>query len=146
MNARKICGFVCAVPHDHRNLDLALLLIRLSLGAIFIAHGWAKVSNIDGAIAMFASMGIGTMLTYVAAYTELLGGIAILLGVATRLAGGLLSVVMVVAIALVHFKNGFDMANGGYEYQLLILVCAIAIAIVGPGKYSLHDKWCKKMY
>jgi len=146
MNARKICATVCGDTDSHKNLNLALLLIRISLGAIFIFHGWAKVSNIDGAVGMFASMGIGTLLTYIAAYTEFLGGIAILVGVATRLAGGLLSIVMVVAIALVHFKNGFNMANGGYEFQLLILVCSIAIAIVGPGKYSLHDKWCKKMY
>lgn len=143
MNVKKWCDTLCGVPHDHKNLDLALLLIRLSLGATFIFHGWMKVSNIDGAIGMFASMGIGTMLTYVAAYTEFLGGVAILLGIMTRLAGGLLSVFMVVAIAVVHFKNGFNMANSGYEYQLLILVCTIAIGLVGPGKYSLHNKVCK---
>lgn len=143
MNTKKWCGMLCGVPEGNKNLNLGLLLIRLSLGATFLFHGWMKVSNMDATVAMFASMGIGTLLTYVAAYTEVLGGLAILFGIATRFAGFMLAILMIVAIAVVHFKNGFDMSKGGYEYQLLILVSVIAIGLVGPGKYSLHDKWCK---
>jgi len=146
MNAKKMCDMLCGVPSDHRNLDLALLLIRLSLGATFIFHGWMKVSDIDSTITMFSTMGIGTMLTYIAAYTEFLGGIAILVGIITRFASIGLSILMIVAISIIHFKNGFNMMNQGYEYQLLILVTTIAIGLMGPGKYSLHDSWCKKQY
>ena len=144
MNGKKWCAMLCAVPENHKNQDLALLILRLVVGAAFIYHGYSKVSAMDGAIQMFASMGVGTVLTYIAAYTEFLGGIAIFLGVATRLAGGLLTVFMASAIYLVHLSKGYGMMNGGYEYQLLLLVCVLYFALVGPGKYSVHASYCPK--
>lgn len=141
MTLKKICDFACA--GSIKNLDLALLLLRISAGASFIYHGWAKVSSMEGTIAMFGTMGIGVMLTYIASYVEFIGGIALLVGAGTRLVGWLLAVFMVVAIWLVHFQNGFNTMTGGYEFQLLLLVTVIGLALVGPGKYSVHDKICK---
>lgn len=145
MDAKKICGTLCGVHADNRNLDLGLLLLRLALAAAFIFHGWAKVSAMDGTVSMFASMGVGSVITYIAAYVEFLGGIALLAGIMTRLVGGLLAIFMIVAIYLVHLSKGYSMMNGGYEYQLLLLVGVVVVALVGPGKYSLHENFCKKM-
>jgi putative oxidoreductase len=98
----------------------------------------------EGTIGFFASLGFGAMLTYIVAYGEFLGGIAIALGVATRFFGGLFAIIMAVAIYSVHFKNGFNNMAGGYEFNLLLLACSVAIALVGPGKLSLHKKFCAK--
>jgi putative oxidoreductase len=144
MNSKKICGLVCG-DDSNQYTAWAFLALRVVVAVAFIFHGWSKVSAMDGTVQMFASMGVGSFMTYVAAYVEFLGGLALLLGVATRLAGGLLAIFMVVAIYLVHLDKGYSMMNGGYEYQLLLLVSVIYFALVGPGKYSVHENWCKKM-
>ena len=128
---------MCGVGDGHKYTNEAMLLLRVVLAAAFIFHGWSKVSAMDGVVTMFASMGVGTIMTYIASYVEFIGGVALLLGVATRLAGGLLAIFMVVAIYLVHLDRGYNMMNGGYEYQLLLLAGVIFFALVGPGKYSL---------
>ncbi len=143
MNGKKICDLACGVSNDPKHLDIALLIIRLSVAATFIVHGWMKVSNMEGTLAMFGSMGVGAFLTYAVAYVEFLGGLLMAAGVMTRLVGGLFAVIMIVAISMVHFKNGFNAMAGGYEFQLLLLVCSIGIALVGPGKMSVHSKCCK---
>ena len=139
-----MCDMFCGEKQSEYT-SWAFLALRVVVAIAFIFHGWSKVSAMDGAIAMFSSMGVGTFMTYVAAYVEFLGGVALLLGVATRLAGGLLAVFMLVAIYLVHFDKGYSMMNGGYEYQLLLLVSVIYFALAGPGEYSLHRKFCQKM-
>jgi len=144
MNSKKICDMLCGVSDNPKHMDWALLLIRLSVAATFIYHGWAKVSGIDSYITMFGSMGISAFFTYIAAYTEFLGGIALALGIMTRLVGGLFAVIMIVAISLVHFKNGFNSMSSGYEFQLLLLCCSVGLALVGPGSISLHRKWCAR--
>ncbi len=143
MNVKKWCSTLCGVYEDHRHLDVSLLILRVVVGLAFITHGWGKVSNMEGTVGMFASMDMGVLMAYIASYVEFLGGVAVLLGVATRLAGGLLTIFMVAAIYLVKLDNGYSMMNQGYEYELLLLVCALFITLVGPGKYSLHDRYCK---
>jgi uncharacterized membrane protein YphA (DoxX/SURF4 family) len=98
----------------------------------------------EGTIGFFGSLGFDPMWAYVVAYVEFIGGIAIALGAATRLFGSLFAIIMVVAIYAVHFKNGFNNMGGGYEFNLLLLACSIAIALIGPGKMSLHKKFCSK--
>jgi putative oxidoreductase len=145
MNAKKWCGTLCGVDESHKKLDIALLIFRLVLGCAFIYHGWGKVSDMSGTIVMFSSMGVGTFMTYVAAYTEFLGGLAIFTGVVTRLAGIFLSIFMLTAIYLVHLDKGYSMMSGGYEYQLLLLAGVVLVWLVGPGKYSVHERFCKNM-
>lgn len=144
MNLKKVCNTLCGLGDNTKYTDAALLLLRVVLAVAFIFHGWAKVSAMDGVVPMFASMGVGTIMTYIASYVEFLGGIALLIGAMTRLVGGLLAIFMVVAIYLVHLERGYSMMNGGYEYQLLLLVGVIFFALVGPGKYSASAQICKK--
>jgi putative oxidoreductase len=143
MNAKQICGTLCGVSENYKNIDIALLIFRVVLGAAFIYHGWSKVSDMNGAMMMFSSMGVGTVVAYIASYVEFLGGVAILLGIMTRLAGFLLTIFMAVAIYMVHLDKGYSMMNGGYEYQLLLIAGVILVGVVGPGKFSLHENFCK---
>src|SRR5439155_5133360 len=68
---------------------------------------------------------------------EVAAGFLFLLGLLTPLAGLLVVATMVVAIAKVHGPKGFFVQNGGYEYNLVLIVAALAVAAMGPGRYSL---------
>lgn len=117
-----------------------ILVLRLALGAVFIAHGWQKVF-VDGLAATtegFAGMGIpfAAVLAPVAALTELLAGAAIIVGLLTRIAAAGLAVTALVALFLVHAPNGFFMATGGIEFLLVLAAGAIALILTGAGRLS----------
>ena len=115
----------------------ALFLIRLAVGVVFVYHGWAKVSDMSNTVAMFSGMGIPAFLTYIAAYTEFLGGIALIVGFNTRIAATLGFIVMSVAFCKVHWANGFNIMHGGYEYAMVLLANFAALVIVGGGRHSM---------
>lgn len=123
-----------------KNVELGLFLIRLGLALVFIIHGWAKLTNMDATVGFFASLGLAAFFAYVVALIEFLGGIALLVGYYTQVAGWLLAVVMFFAIILVKGKAGFV---GGYEFDLLLLLSSLGMAFIGSGKYSLCQ-WKKK--
>jgi len=118
--------------------DVGMLLIRLAVGSIFIAHGWAKFQNMDATVAFFGSLGISAMLAYVVSGIELLGGILMVLGLWTSVAGGLLAVVMLGAYVLVKSKLPFMAA----EIDIALFAASLGVAFAGPGKYSLGKKVC----
>jgi len=110
------------------------------LGITFILHGGQKlfVFGFAGVSGAFAQMGIpapGVLGPFVA-FVEFFGGIAILLGLLTRLAALGIAATMVVAILTVHLKNGF-FAPTGVEFPLSLLGSAIALIITGAGDFSL---------
>jgi putative oxidoreductase len=74
------------------------------------------------------------------ALTEFLGGAMVLIGLYTRVAALLIACVMAVAIAGVHWKNGFFLNNGGYEYALSLFGIALALVIVGGGNASIDER------
>ena len=120
--------------------DLALLILRLVLGAVFLAHGGQKlfVFGLDGVRGAFGQMGIpgAGLVGPLAAFVEFFGGLAVLTGLLTRLAGLGLSLVMLGAIAFVHLPAGF-FAPKGFEFPLSLLGIAVSLAIAGAGRYSL---------
>ena len=123
-----------------RQIDAGLALLRIVLGATFIMHGGQKlfVYGFAGVTGAFAQMGIpmpGLLGPFVA-FVELFGGIAIVLGLLTRLAALGVGATMVVAILTVHLKNGF-FAPTGVEFPLSLLASALTIVIAGAGAYSL---------
>jgi putative oxidoreductase len=128
--------------------SLASLVLRLGLGVIFAAHGTEKVfgafggSGIQGFAKMLEGLGFvpATPWAYVAAYTELLGGISLIVGAFTRAWSVLLLVLIIVATVKVHLKNGFFLTAGGFEYNLIILCGLISLIILGAGKFSLTRK------
>lgn len=116
------------------NISLGLLLIRLAVGGVFIAHGLQKVLDLDMTVGFFTTVGLPAFLAYVVTAIELLGGIAVLLGLWTEIAGILIALVMVGAIYTVKGKMGF---LGGYELDLTLMLAALALAVSGPGRYTV---------
>jgi uncharacterized membrane protein YphA (DoxX/SURF4 family) len=118
-----------------KNQDLGLLILRLAVGVIFIAHGWAKFSGMEDTIAFFAQLGMPALFAYVVAAIELVAGIALVVGIYTDLAALLIAGIMTVALVyvkMVTFKLGL---LGGYELDLILLAAALTIMFVGPGKH-----------
>lgn len=114
--------------------DCGIFLVRVVLGLIFIVHGWDKIQNMEGTIGFFSSLGLASFFAYLVAWVEFLGGLAVLLGIFTRWIPYLLAMVMVFAIFLVKLKLGF---SGGYEFDLLLLVSALAVAWSDSEAYSV---------
>lgn len=120
------------------NPDLALLILRVVLGIIMVYHGWPKLTNLGGTIEGFAGMGIPlpALAAVFATVAELVGGVLMLVGAFTDIAGLLFAIDMLGAIIFVHAKNGFSVSNNGVEWPLALLAMALAIALAGPGRYS----------
>jgi len=91
----------------------------------------------DGTIGFFASLGFSAFWAYLVAYVEFLGGIAFILGIAVRYFGVLTSVIMLVAMFKVHWANGYNVANNGYELVLILLLASLAVVTLGEGEYSV---------
>ncbi|WP_051300520.1 DoxX family protein [Actinomadura rifamycini] len=122
-------------------LHAGLLIGRLVLGAVFVAHGWQKLNDTGhaGVTAMFDGLGIplpGAAATF-ATWLELLGGAALIVGVLVPLVGVLLAANMAGAFWYVHKDAGFFAGDGGYEFVLVLGAVALLLALTGTGRFSL---------
>lgn len=138
-------------------LPWSLLVIRLTLGIIFIAHGGQKLFGLWGgpccasttglAVTIHTfekNMGIPPFLTVISAAAEFLGGIGVVVGLLTRFASATLGVVMVVAMIQAHLSHGFfinwQLARGvghGIEFNVALLGMGVGLLLSGPGRLSL---------
>ncbi len=115
--------------------DIGALLLRVILGVIFIGHGAEKFQGGIGNIAgWFESIGLPGFLAYIVASIELAGGIAMLLGLASRIVGGLFVLVLLGAIVKVQFAAGFI---GGYAYDLALVAMSAYFLLNGSKRISL---------
>ena len=135
------------------NNDLSLLFVRLVLAVVMFPHGAQKVLGWFGG---YGYLGTYTYLTkqigapapfaILAIATEFLGPVALALGLFGRAAAAGIAGIMVVAVATVHFKNGFFMnwsgaqAGEGFEYHILMVALALLVVIKGSGAYSVDRK------
>jgi putative oxidoreductase len=125
---------------------LALLVLRLALGATMIVHGKEKLFGGMGQfVGTLHKLGVPapTVTAYLAAGTEFFGGILLLAGFLTRFAAFATTIDMLVAILKVHFKNGFT-GQGNYQFPLALCVIAFALIFFGPGPISLDWAFGKK--
>jgi putative oxidoreductase len=130
--------------------DGALLVLRLALAAVFIAHGGQKLfglfggPGLAGTVQFMGGMGIPAPLAFLAVFTEFFGGLALIVGAFTRLASLGLFVTMLVATVKVHLANGFFLMTPGgkgvgYEYNMVLLAVTLALVLAGPGRIALGD-------
>lgn len=129
--------------------DVALLIVRLMLAAVFIIHGgqkllgWMGGSGVKGTVEMVGKSGVlpahRTALAWLAILSEFGGGVLVLLGLLTPLAASLIISVMLVAIKTVHFKNGWLNGNRGVEFNLSLVTLALALVLMGGGAISLDQ-------
>ena len=121
--------------------DAGKLLLRLVLGLLILLHGISKLTNGDaGVTGMLAKMGLPEALGHLVYIGEVVAPLLVILGLWTRAAALVMAVNMVVAVALAHSGQLFSMGrSGGYalELQAIYLFAAIAIALLGAGRYSL---------
>ena len=123
---------------NSRAADWGLVPLRLVVGLVFVVHGAQKlfVFGLGGAAGFMAKVGIP--LPFVAAVVvmavEILGGLALILGLGTRVAAALLAFEMLVAILTVRLKMGFV---GGYEFELTLLAASLSLVLLGAGPVSV---------
>lgn len=117
------------------------LVIRTSFGTILVAHGLLKllVFTMAGTVAYFESLGLPALVAYLTVFGEIAGGVAIIVGLYTRLAA-LLSLPILFGALWAHSTNAwvFSSEGGGWEFPLLLVVMAIAVALHGNGAYAIR--------
>ena len=123
--------------------SVGLLVLRVVLGVVLAAHGWQKFNQytLAGTASSFEQMGVplASIVAPVVATLELVGGIALILGLLSRVFAALLAADMLGALFLVHLSAGIFVDNGGYELVAILAAGAAAIALAGPGKISVDQ-------
>ena len=126
---------------NDRRIDLAALLLRLSLGVMYIAHAWLKISvfTVAGTVKFFESIGLPGPLAYLTIAAELIGGVLLIAGYRTRVVASAL-VPILLGATWAHAGNGwlFTAQNGGWEYPAFLVAATVVAALLGDGRYALR--------
>ncbi len=121
--------------------DYAATVLRVSTGVLFLAHGLLKVNvfTVAGTVGYFESLGLPGFLAYLTIFAELAGGLALILGVATRLVS-LALIPVLLGAAWVHVGNGwlFSGEGGGWEFPVFWAIVQAAVALLGSGAFALR--------
>ena len=126
---------------DNRTAPYAALVLRVSLGVMYIAHSLVLkhfMYTLPGTAQFFESIGLPAALAYLTFWGELLGGLALVAGIGTRIVAlGLIPILL--GATWVHAGNGwvFSAANGGWEYPVFLIAASVAAALLGDGRYAL---------
>ncbi|WP_406857435.1 DoxX family protein [Alsobacter sp. KACC 23698] len=126
---------------DPRTAPYGLFLLRVSLGVMFIAHAALKVFvfTVPGFAGFLAQVGLPSFMALPVIAAEIVGGLALVLGVYSRLVGVLLLPVLLGAL-MVHSGNGwlFTAANGGWEYPAFLVLATVTLILGGDGAFALR--------
>ncbi|MEG3193439.1 DoxX family protein [Lysobacter sp. D1-1-M9] len=124
--------------------DLAKLLLRVTLGVLVLLHGIAKLKGgMGGIVGMVEAQGLPGVLGYGVLIGEVLAPLMLIAGLHARLGGVLVAINMLVAIVLVHMGELDSLGSqGGWalELQGMFLVTAVAIVLLGPGRFSVNGR------
>jgi putative oxidoreductase len=135
-----------AEKHDRRSLstiDLALLIARVIVGIVFMAHGAQKLFGAFGGPGLSGVVQMMGPLGYLVTIAEFFGGLGLIVGFLSRFSALSLIVIMLGAIGMVHGKVGFFMnwmgnqGGEGFEYHLLAIAILLVILIAGPGRFAV---------
>jgi putative oxidoreductase len=137
---------VSPLPLSASSGALAVLLLRLSLGLMFLAHSILLkllTFGLPGTAAFFMKVGLPGVLAYVTFVAEAVGGALLILGVQVRWVALVLSPILLGALIWVHAQNGWMFANpnGGWEYPLYLLILCLAQTLLGDGPLALSPSW-----
>ena len=125
---------------NDRSTQYAALLLRVSLGVMFIAHGLLKVLvfTLPGTVKFFETVGLPGALAYAVVAVELVGGAMLIAGYRTRTVA-LITLPILLGAAFVHLGNGwvFNAPNGGWEYPVFLAVAVVVQALLGDGAYAI---------
>jgi putative oxidoreductase len=122
--------------------EIGILLVRVTVGIIFLFHGLDKFNGgIEGTGAFFDSIGIPAAMASVVAFVEIIGGLALILGLGTRIIGAVFSAIMVVAIITAKWEAGL---LGGYELDLILLVTSLLLVLNGSKLLAIDQLFGKK--
>jgi putative oxidoreductase len=135
-------------------MKIGRLLLRTVVGGFFVGHGtqklfgWFGGYGLEGTAKGFEQMGIrpGKPNAIAAGLAEAGGGALMVAGLGTPVAAAALTATMITAIETVHLEKGPWVTNGGYEYNVVLIAAALAIAEVGPGPLSLDAARGKQRY
>jgi len=130
------------------NNSWSFTVLRIVLGIIFAAHGYAKLfvpGGFTGTYNFFKAIGIplAAYSALIVSVVEFAGGILLILGLLSRWASAVIFIQMLVALFKVHLQNGFFVSKGGYEFVLLILAALLVVVVKGPGALSAGKKYFK---
>lgn len=125
---------------DSRTTPFGILVLRLALGVMFIAHGLTKyiVFTPAGTVAFFNSIGIPGWMAYIVIAFEVFGGVMLVLGILPRWVAAA-GVIQLFVASTVHFGNGWAFGNpgGGWEYPIFLTISSLALALLGDGAFTL---------
>jgi putative oxidoreductase len=128
---------------NYAAIDVALLIARIIVGVVFMAHGAQKLFGAFGGPGLSAVVGMMGPLGYLVSIGEFFGGLGLVVGFLSRFSAASIIVIMLGAIGMVHAKLGFFMnwmgnqAGEGFEYHLLAIGILLVILIAGPGRYAI---------
>ncbi|TVQ10282.1 MAG: DoxX family protein [Balneolaceae bacterium] len=125
-----------------KNYDLAILLLRIGVGVIFIVAGWGKLTGIEGTQEFFGGLGIPApaIMAWVVAIVEFVGGLMVLTGSYIRVPAVLLAIVMIVAILTTKLDRGFSAAR----LDMMLLLTSLALFFLSSGRFSIDSVINKK--
>lgn len=125
---------------DTRTAPYAALVLRLSLGVMFVMHAYLKVAvfTMDGSVQFFESLGYPGFFAYLTVAAEIVGGALLILGVYSRYVAAAL-VPLLIGATLAHIGNGwvFSAQGGGYEYPLFLIAASATQVLLGDGAHAL---------
>jgi uncharacterized membrane protein YphA (DoxX/SURF4 family) len=130
-------SIVNRVTRHTYNRSVGLLLIRLALGLLFFTHGLMKVQALSMVAQEFVHFGFFPWVGFFIAWLEVIGGLALILGVATRLFALLFGIEMLVATLLIGFARGIGV-------ELILALVSFGLMFLGSGSYSIFKMECKK--
>lgn len=130
---------------NDRNLPaIGTAVLRVALGVMYVAHAWLKIAVFTpaGTVQFFQSIGLPGALAWATIAAELLGGIALIVGLGTRWVAAALLAPLFGALALVHWDKGwlFTNAGGGWEYVAFLIAASVTVILQGSGAFALEAR------
>ncbi len=129
--------------------DVALLVARVAIGFVLLAHGWQKLHDytLDGTAAAFGDMGVPApaAAALFATVVEIVGGLALIAGLLTPVFAAVNVVNLLGALVIVHAGNGVFVENGGYELVLALIAGLVLVLALGAGRFSADELLSRRL-